>query len=191
MDRPAATTSTPRTETSEPDPSVLWRWFVRASQPAFGWLLVVAGLVAIAIGYYGTSREFWVARQVPYVVSGGLLGLALVFFGGLLLGVGDLQRAAQRLTRLELLVEELHAALLTNADAPGGTAAHRSNGSTERVVSLSTGTSYHSPDCAIVAGKDDVTSLSVAEAGERGLTPCKLCSPPAADVEARSPPATA
>ena len=187
MDRPGGMqSSTSGSDPSEPDPSVLWRWFARASQPVFGWLLVIAGLIAIGVGYYGTSREFWVARQVPYVVSGGLLGLALVFFGGLLLGVGDLRRGAERLTRLEMLVEELHRALLTSADAPGRAAAHTSNGSTERVVALEKGTTYHAPDCAIVADKDDTTTFSLAEAMERGLSPCKLCSPPTTDAGARA-----
>jgi hypothetical protein len=44
--------------------------------------LAVAGLMLVVIGWVGTSRTVLVAGQIPYVVSGGLLGLALVFLGG-------------------------------------------------------------------------------------------------------------
>ena len=46
--------------------------------------LVVAGVVAVLVGYLGTSRTVLVAGQIPYLVSGGLFGLALVFLGGFL-----------------------------------------------------------------------------------------------------------
>ena len=51
---------------------------------ALGGALVVAGLVAVIVGYVGTSRTILVSGQIPYLVSGGLLGLALVFVGGFL-----------------------------------------------------------------------------------------------------------
>src|SRR5438128_8290131 len=46
--------------------------------------LVVAGIVLVVIGWAGTSRTVLVAGQIPYVVSGGLLGLGLIFLGGFL-----------------------------------------------------------------------------------------------------------
>lgn len=51
---------------------------------AVGGALVVAGVVAVIVGYVGTSRTVLVSGQIPYLVSGGLLGLALVFVGGFL-----------------------------------------------------------------------------------------------------------
>jgi hypothetical protein len=51
---------------------------------AVGGGLVVAGVVAVLVGYLGTSRTVLVAGQIPYLVSGGLFGLALVFLGGFL-----------------------------------------------------------------------------------------------------------
>lgn len=49
-----------------------------------GGALVVAGIVSVIVGYVGTSRTVLVSGQIPYVVSGGLLGVALVFVGGFL-----------------------------------------------------------------------------------------------------------
>lgn len=49
-----------------------------------GGALAVGGIVLVIIGWVGTSRTVLVAGQIPYLVSGGLLGLALVFLGGFL-----------------------------------------------------------------------------------------------------------
>jgi ABC-type Fe3+ transport system permease subunit len=49
-----------------------------------GGAFAVAGIVLVIIGWVGTSRTVLVAGQIPYLVSGGLLGLALVFLGGFL-----------------------------------------------------------------------------------------------------------
>ena len=55
------------------------RWLYAA-----GGGLAVAGLAVIIAGWAGTSHTVLVAGQIPYVVSGGLLGLALVVLGGFL-----------------------------------------------------------------------------------------------------------
>ena len=46
-----------------------------------GGALLGIGLLAIVGGWYGVSHTARAWRQTPYVVSGGLLGLALVFIG--------------------------------------------------------------------------------------------------------------
>jgi hypothetical protein len=51
---------------------------------AGGGALVIAGLALVIIGWVGTSRTILVAGQIPYVVSGGLLGLGLLFLGSFL-----------------------------------------------------------------------------------------------------------
>jgi hypothetical protein len=51
---------------------------------ALGGALVAGGFVAVIIAWVGTSRTVLVAGQIPYVVSGGLLGLGLIFLGGFL-----------------------------------------------------------------------------------------------------------
>jgi len=48
-----------------------------------GSVLVAAGIAAVVVGYLGASHTVLVAGQIPYLISGGLLGVALVFLGGL------------------------------------------------------------------------------------------------------------
>lgn len=170
----------------EPDPSVVWRWVGRATQPVVGWVLVLVGLVAMAVGWAGVSREVFPARQVPYLVSGGIFGLAMVFLGGVLIGVQDLRRHVDRIGRLERLVEDLHAVLLSRPDAPGARAA-AVDGAAETVVALPAGSSFHRPDCSLVAGKEDARTLSVSEAEADRLSPCKLCEPEGAPAAAGTP----
>ena len=53
------------------------------------WLLVVGGLLlplgvlVIVLGWLGASHTVLLFEQIPYLISGGLLGLALVVAGGL------------------------------------------------------------------------------------------------------------
>lgn len=46
---------------------------------------IAAGFVLMFLGWYGASRTAREIEQVPYLISGGLIGLGLVFVGGLLL----------------------------------------------------------------------------------------------------------
>ncbi len=50
------------------------------------WLLVgiglaVAGIVFIVFGWYGASGEADVAKQIPYIISGAVVGLGFVMAG--------------------------------------------------------------------------------------------------------------
>ena len=53
------------------------KWF-----QLIGGVLLSVGLMAIIAGWYGASHTTREWRQTPYVVSGGLLGLGLIFIGG-------------------------------------------------------------------------------------------------------------
>ena len=54
-------------------------WFVG------GIALVVAAGVAIAIGWWGASGTNVASQQIPYLISGGSLGVALAAVGGALI----------------------------------------------------------------------------------------------------------
>lgn len=47
-----------------------------------GAVLPLLGVLAILAGWYGVSHTARAWRQTPYLVSGGLLGLGLIFLGG-------------------------------------------------------------------------------------------------------------
>lgn len=46
-----------------------------------GGALITVGLVAVILGWLGASDTHVVFEQIPFLISGGLLGLALVFVG--------------------------------------------------------------------------------------------------------------
>jgi hypothetical protein len=51
------------------------------------WLLIVGGILApvgivvVVIGWYGAAHTAYEFEQLPYVISGGLLGLGLILIG--------------------------------------------------------------------------------------------------------------
>ena len=47
-----------------------------------GGVAMPAGLLVIIVGWYGAAHTFHTYAQLDYLISGGLLGLALVVFGG-------------------------------------------------------------------------------------------------------------
>jgi hypothetical protein len=47
--------------------------------------LMSTGVTAVLLGWYGASQSTHVEEQVPYLISGGLLGVALSTIGALLL----------------------------------------------------------------------------------------------------------
>jgi hypothetical protein len=49
-----------------------------------GILLAFVGLVVIGLGWWGASGTKFVYQEIPYVISGGIFGLALVFIGAAL-----------------------------------------------------------------------------------------------------------
>jgi hypothetical protein len=49
--------------------------------------LIAAGFVAIWLGYRGAARSLIVAEQLPFLLSGGVGGLALIVAGAGVLGV--------------------------------------------------------------------------------------------------------
>jgi hypothetical protein len=173
----------------QPDAAAFWRWVWTSIRPVLGYVFVAVGIVLLLTAYLGVSREVLVAKQIPYLVSGGLFGLAFVTLGSRFLLIEDLRRDAGRLDRLERAVADLHAALLSRADAPATYAdatlsRTSSNGHAqpESVLALSGGDSFHRQDCPIVEGKESVRALSTSAAQKKGLSACPMCQPLVAGV---------
>jgi hypothetical protein len=62
---------------------------------------MVAGVVVLVLGWVGVSSTELVAKQVPYVMSGGLGGLVLLMIGGTLWLSADFRDEWRALDRLE------------------------------------------------------------------------------------------
>ena len=94
-------------------------------------VLIVAGIGLMYFGWYGAAHTARQIEQTPYLVSGGLIGLALVFLGGLLLASSFWMTVLRRFTeeseerssaQLRALEERLDA-LVAERSASNGAAA--------------------------------------------------------------------
>lgn len=165
----------------EPDPKALWRWVGAALRPWTGWILIGAGALLMLLGWFGVSREALPAKQIPYLVSGGIGGIFLAVLGAYFLGTQELRNDSGRLDRLERMVEELHQALLRRPDAPTVVAADavHTNGTGSaptRVLVVDGGELFHRAGCTMVEGRD-TSQLAPSTARKKGLRPCPACSP--------------
>ncbi|MGQ0830401.1 MAG: hypothetical protein ACT4OV_01860 [Microthrixaceae bacterium] len=177
-----------RYDDEEPDPRLLWRWVGAAIRPYAGWILIGAGALVMLLGYLGVSREAIPAKQIPYLVSGGIGGVFLAVIGAYFLGTQEIRNDSGRLDRLERMVEDLHDVLLRRPDAPvvgiNGNGAETaddaaSNGAAapaRRVLVVADGELFHRASCALVEGKE-AEELTPATARRRGLRPCPACAP--------------
>ncbi|HZQ79906.1 MAG TPA: hypothetical protein VFE55_21435 [Acidimicrobiia bacterium] len=76
-----------------------------------GVVMSIAGVGALVIGWLGASRSGFPAEQIPYILSGGLLGLCLVAIGTTLWLSADLRDEWRKLDDLDERLEENTAAL--------------------------------------------------------------------------------
>lgn len=159
-----------------PDTRLFWRWAGQATRPVVGWVLIALGVVAIIFGYFGVSREAFVAKQIPYLVSGGITGMVLVAVGAFFLGTEDLRKQLSRLDRVEEQVDELHSVLLARRDSPRARNGSRRASSGE-LLALEGGSTYHRANCQMVAGKDGADVVTARTIARRGLDPCGICEP--------------
>ena len=67
-------------------------------------VLVVAGAVALLLGWLGISDALLPSEQLPYLLSGGLVGLFLLGLGTTMWLSADLRDEWRKLDRLEEIV---------------------------------------------------------------------------------------
>lgn len=76
--------------------------FLRANwDRALAVVLAFVGVVALILGWFGVSGTGLAAEQNPYIVSGGLVGIALIAIGCTVWLSADLQDEWRRLDVLE------------------------------------------------------------------------------------------
>lgn len=167
----------------EPDRALLWEAMGNAFRTYAGWAFYGFGALLVLVGYLGISGESVVAKQLPYLISGGIGGILLAILGAYFLSIDELRRDGGRLDRMEHQIEELHRALLERPGAPlvsdptpTTTPAVSANGHAQGVLVVDAGESYHRPSCALVTGKPS-TELDPDTASGQGLRPCLVCEP--------------
>ncbi|MDP3714016.1 MAG: hypothetical protein Q8R60_16190 [Mycobacteriales bacterium] len=148
-------------------------------QPEFGKFggkvgiaLAAVGLIAILIGYNGAAGQLTILGQLPYVISGGVLGIAFVILGAAMLVV---QSHREDRARLEAKLDELVEAI--GGSAAAGPARHVASPSDLSGLVVAGTASYHTAGCRLVDGREETSYLTPAEAQERELKACRVCQP--------------
>lgn len=143
------------------------------------WMLIVGGvlmplgILLIILGWVGASHTPLPFEQTPYLISGGILGLALVVAGGFIyFAYWQTLRVRESREQAEALTDAL--ARLESLLASGATTTAAKVGVTAGFVATPNGSIYHRPDCTVVAGRTDLTSVNPARTK---LEPCRICNP--------------
>jgi len=82
-----------------------------------GWALIGLGGLALLFGWLGVSDTPLTSEQIPFVVSGGLFGIALIGTGATLLISGDLRDEWRKLDDIEQAILQLAARPPSNDEA--------------------------------------------------------------------------
>jgi hypothetical protein len=136
---------------------------------ALGYVIVVLGFGVIGLGYNGIAGALLDTRaQLPYLLSGGFLGLAIVVFGvGLIINAS----AREDRSRLESVLLQL-----VDAQQGGSVAGTRVPSSADGLYAAGAA-SYHRQDCRLIDGREEIGYVTAAEAAARNLAPCRVCKP--------------
>jgi len=142
-----------------------------------GGVIAPLGLVVVLLGWWGAAHSPYVFEQLPYVISGGLLGVGMIFLGSFLYFTHWLTQLVKehRLQSVAMIeaIQRLEDKLGYGVDAPGIAAdangADPSGGA--ELVATARGTMAHQRDCVVVAGKSGLRRVTADD----NLDVCKLC----------------
>lgn len=138
-----------------------------------GGVLMPLGVLLIILGWVGASRTPLPFEQNDYLISGGILGLALVVAGGFTYfaywQTVRIRESRTQATELTAAITRLEALLAGGAGSSTGARATKQN-----FVATASGSIFHRPDCAAVSGRDDLSSVDPATTK---LRPCRICTP--------------
>jgi hypothetical protein len=143
-----------------------------------GLVFCVAGFVTIGFGWNGMAKLACPDCQLPYLLSGGAAGGAMV-----LLGVGLLVMAQLRSERMKLTDEVRRVGSVISRAIAASPAAGTASSNGRVVAGKST---YHRPDCRLVEGKSDLDFVTIEAARASGLSACRVCDPEQGDLETTS-----
>lgn len=154
-----------------------WKVLARANWRSLtAMLLLILGVVFVMLGWYGAAHTNIITEQIPYLISGGLLGLGLIIVAGFVASFSVLEQENRELRReiARSLATARAAGAAPVGPAPIAGIAPSDNG---HVFVVPGGRTYHEPGCPIVEGKEGVQEFEPAQAVGSGYTACKLCGP--------------
>lgn len=139
-----------------------------------GLMFITAGFVVFYFAWDGSASVNFAQGQIPYLLSGGFMGLGLIVTGATLLFLTTVRYERQLMTdRFDEMTRLLSRNLSRLQISSNG-----SGGSNGQVVAGAT--TYHRAECKILEGKDGLTTVSVEQAAAEGLERCRVCNPPEA-----------
>jgi hypothetical protein len=95
----------------------LGNWLRLAWDRAAAVALIAAGAVALVLGWVGVSGEAFPAKQLPYLISGGIAGVFVLGLGALCWLSADMRDEWTKLDRIEGALNRLADSGLVDADA--------------------------------------------------------------------------
>lgn len=145
---------------------------------ALGAVLMPFGILAIALGWYGTAHAHYDYDQRTYLISGGIMGLGLTFTGGFLyFGAWLAKVAADQRDSNRQLSEALTSIAVALQQRPGATGAQYDTQVIEQgstLVYAGEGTTVHRRDCPLISHRTD---LRETDGHDPNATPCRVCRP--------------
>lgn len=135
--------------------------------------LCLAGFLVIFLGWNGAGSYDYVPAQFPFLISGGIAGLAVVVIGAAMIVVQN-QRADR--ARIEAALVRI-AAAVERQGAGAGTGAGAVVGGLGGYVVAGT-TSYHQVDCQLPEAREEAQVVPLEDIRTSGLEPCRVCRPP-------------
>jgi hypothetical protein len=137
-----------------------------------GLTFVTIGFVLIFFAWNGSASKNVIMAQFPYVLSGGIMGLALVCTGSLLLLLSTVRAERQIMSeKFDNVVQLLSRSLAATQFSTNG-------GSDAAVKVIAASSHYHRQECKILDGKHGLMRVTLQEAVGEGLLPCRVCEPP-------------
>jgi hypothetical protein len=147
------------------------RWLAIA-----GGVLMPLGVVLVIIGWYGASHTTRLFEEIPYLISGGLLGIVLATIGAALYFGYWLTRIVAGERQIVDVLARMEARLDAAGLETNGGATTTSSSAAGTFVATRTGTMFHRTDCPVVADRP-ASELRSIKLPATGMSPCKLCAP--------------
>ncbi len=139
-------------------------WTIAAALCLFG------GAILLVVAWYDISGTANLYEQLPYLVSAGFSGLALIIAGSAFVIAGRSDRTERRLAQLvDALTEPA-------GPAPDGDLENGLNPADGGFLVTAGGRTYHRPGCLLLTGKE-VSAADPADIDSDALTPCPVCGP--------------
>lgn len=146
-------------------------WSKRTMQLSVG--MIALGFLLVVMAWNGAAGVDSPEEQFPFLLSGGVIGLGLILSGLTLALVQEMRKAVGTISaKYDQMIEALGSGATGSVTGAGPTAVP-TDGS--HVVAGTT--TYHLPDCRLIAERTDLQSMAPKSAVARGLAPCRICEP--------------